>query len=88
MEARPGCRNCTDPLPEHELEAGMERLWSRMKLKDGEAVPDQEYERRLALCHSCDALTGGTTCRYCGCLVKWRSRLTASSCPHPGSPRW
>lgn len=70
------------------MEARMERLWSKMKLREGEAVPEGEYERRLSLCRSCDALMGGSTCRHCGCLVTWRSKLTAASCPYPGSPRW
>ena len=50
-------------------------------------VDDVEYERRLAICRSCDRFDYGTTCRHCGCLVQVRAKLADQSCP--GVPaRW
>ena len=44
-------------------------------------VDDAEYERRLAICRSCDSLHYGTTCRHCGCLVQVRAKLADQNCP-------
>lgn len=84
MSERNGCKGCLDP----EQIAAAERLWDRVVLGDGDLVPEAQYRQRLSLCESCDALLGGTTCRYCGCLVRWRAKLAASSCPFPQSPKW
>ncbi|MNJ03306.1 hypothetical protein D3C73_1635740 [compost metagenome] len=73
---------------EVDPEAEVERLWKRMKLREGEAVSDEIYQLRLASCEACDSLQGGSTCRHCGCLVRWRARLTDSGCPYPGASRW
>jgi hypothetical protein len=52
-----------------------------------ELAPDEEAERRLALCGICPDLQYGSTCRHCGCLVELRARLADKSCPAP-SPKW
>lgn len=82
--ARSGCKGCLDP----DYMADAERLWKRMKLREGEAVSEEEYQTRLTACEACDALQYGHTCRFCGCLVKWRAKLTSASCPYPQSPKW
>jgi hypothetical protein len=86
MEPRTSCKGCMEPDPDYE--AQVERLWSRMVLREGEAVSEERYLTRLSACQACDALMGGSTCRHCGCLVKWRAKLTISACPYPGSPKW
>lgn len=73
---------------EVDADAEVERLWKRMKLREGEAVTDAVYEARVAACESCAALQGGSTCRHCGCLVRYRARLTDGVCPYPGGSRW
>ncbi|MDF2922170.1 MAG: hypothetical protein K0R57_1084 [Paenibacillaceae bacterium] len=78
------CKGCF----EVDAEAEVERLWKRMVLREGEAVPEEVYRSRIAACEACEALQGGSTCRHCGCLVRWRARLTASACPYPGSAKW
>lgn len=85
-KARTGCKGCMEP--DNDYETQMERLWSRMVLREGEAAPEELYRLRLEACGTCDALTGGTTCRHCGCLVKWRAKLADAVCPYPGSSRW
>lgn len=81
---RTGCKGCM----EVDADAEVERLWKRMKLREGDAVSDAVYEARVAACESCEALQGGSTCRYCGCLVRYRARLTDGVCPCPGGSRW
>lgn len=84
MGARTGCKGCV----EVDTEAEIERLWKKMVLREGEAVSDAIFEQRLAACMACDALQGGSTCRHCGCLVRYRAKLTSSECPYPGKSCW
>jgi hypothetical protein len=50
-------------------------------------VDDAEYQRRLAICRSCEQLVYGATCRHCGCLVPVRAKLADQPCPHV-PPQW
>jgi hypothetical protein len=52
-----------------------------------ELAPDDEAERRLALCGACPDLLYGSTCRHCGCLVEVRARIAGYACPAP-LPKW
>lgn len=83
-ESRGVCKGCM----EVDTEAEVERLWSRMKLREGDTVSDEIYEARLDACRLCTALQGGSTCRHCGCLVRFRARLTNGLCPRPGGSAW
>lgn len=85
MPAEANCKGCMDEL---DAEAEVERLWKRMKLREGEAVPDAVYHKRIEACTACEALEGGATCRHCGCLVRYKARLTDAECPYPYSPKW
>ncbi|QMV40985.1 hypothetical protein [Cohnella cholangitidis] len=51
-------------------------------------VSDEEAAARMGHCEQCQALQGGTTCRYCGCYVKIRTKLVDSRCPDPLSAKW
>lgn len=51
-------------------------------------IEDSGYEKRLAVCSGCEALTGGLTCRYCGCFVLARARKKDQHCPMPGRDLW
>lgn len=56
----------------------------RKAIKKQDSVQDEEYERRLILCKSCDYLNAGT-CGACGCYVELRAYAKAGHCPHK---RW
>ena len=59
-----------------------------LRIRDVKTVSEEEYQRRLALCRSCDSLQYGTTCIHCGCIVEIRAKLAASHCPYPYDPKW
>lgn len=50
-------------------------------IKKTDRVPEEEYERRLAICKSCDYLNAGT-CGACGCYVELRAIAKAGRCPY------
>lgn len=43
-------------------------------------VTEDECERRLGICQSCEFFTG-KTCRKCGCVVVFKTRLNTEHCP-------
>ncbi len=43
-------------------------------------VSDEEKDRRLAICATCEFYTG-TTCRKCGCVMRFKARLATEHCP-------
>lgn len=48
-------------------------------IKKSDQVPDEEYERRLAICRECEKLNEGT-CLACGCYVELRAAMKAAHC--------
>ena len=51
-----------------------------------ERTPDDEYEKRLALCRECPKLFEAT-CGACGCYVELRAAKRSSHCPDAPS-KW
>lgn len=52
------------------------------------AVPPEEQERRLAICHGCDQYDPGPDkCKVCGCVAVWKTRLATEHCPL-NPPKW
>jgi hypothetical protein len=43
-------------------------------------VPDEERDRRMAICQVCEFFTG-TTCLKCGCVARWKAKLATEKCP-------
>lgn len=43
-------------------------------------VPEEEKERRLAICANCGNFRSGF-CEICGCEMGLKSRFSASECP-------
>ena len=43
-------------------------------------APEEEVKRRLEICRTCEHFTG-TTCRLCGCLLKFKTKLETEACP-------
>ena len=46
-------------------------------------VDENEYQRRLELCRSCEQLANGM-CAVCGCYVELRALKPNSYCPGQG----
>lgn len=49
-------------------------------IKETDRAPEDLYEKRLAVCLSCDKMNG-STCDACGCYVEYRAYAAASRCP-------
>lgn len=43
-------------------------------------VSDEEKKRRMAICTACEFFTG-TTCRKCGCHIRFKAKLQTEHCP-------
>lgn len=57
----------------------IEKYKSAIKAED--RVPEDEYEKRLNICKTCESLNDGT-CFACGCYVELRALSPMSKCPH------
>ena len=53
----------------------------RQAIKKQDRVTDEEYEKRLEVCKSCDYLNAGT-CGACGCYVELRATAKTGHCPY------
>jgi hypothetical protein len=83
----PVCKGCSASVRLSPEE--IKKLFGEtLRIRDVKTVSEEEYQRRLALCRSCDSLQYGTTCIHCGCIVEIRAKLAASHCPYPYNPRW
>jgi|GEM_PF-242003 len=49
-------------------------------VKEGDRAPQEEYERRLGICRTCERLQEGT-CLSCGCYVEFRAIRRRGTCP-------
>lgn len=43
-------------------------------------VDDPEQNRRLTICATCEFYTG-STCKKCGCHIRFKAKLTTEHCP-------
>lgn len=43
-------------------------------------VSDEEQQRRMAICATCEFYTG-STCKKCGCHIRFKTKLTTEHCP-------
>ena len=51
-------------------------------------VDEDEYNRRLEICRSCEKFEYGSTCTLCGCVMQVRAQLRDSKCPYPKQSKW
>lgn len=72
------CRRCLLRDLAEEDRANLEKYLS--VIKEPDRADPQEYERRLAVCLSCD-LMHESTCEACGCYVEFRAYGKHSRCP-------
>lgn len=83
----PVCKGCTATV--HITPEEIARLFGEtLRVREVKLASEEEYERRMAACHSCDAFQFGTTCRWCGCLMAIKGKLAAARCPAPEGSRW
>ncbi|HAH62317.1 MAG TPA: hypothetical protein DCL73_09500 [Treponema sp.] len=54
----------------------------------GVTADKSEYERRMNVCGTCEAFSGGMLCTYSGSYPAYRAHVLASLCPYPGSDKW
>ena len=73
------CKKCL--LREMAEENSKKIAMYRDAIKKADRVSEEEYERRLAVCKSCDYLNAGT-CGACGCYVELRAIAKAGRCPY------
>lgn len=83
----PVCKGCSASVRLSPEE--IKKLFGEtLRVRDVKTVSNEEYQRRLAICRSCESLQYGTTCIHCGCIVEIRAKLAASGCPYPYNPKW
>lgn len=74
------CRKCL--LREMDQNAYMESLYSYIaRLESGIKADETIYEKRLAVCKSCNYLNEGM-CGACGCFVELRAVIAKNVCPY------
>jgi hypothetical protein len=59
-----------------------------LRIRNVKLTTEEEYDRRMSICQSCDAYQFGTTCRWCGCLMPVKGKLAAARCPAPQRSKW
>ncbi len=81
------CKGCREKvlLSEQETKQILERT---LKASNEELVDEETYKARLEKCNECSALQYGTTCKYCGCIVRVKAKFINAKCPYPYEPRW
>lgn len=78
-KARIPCRRCLiEGLDEAEVLAKLQDYIDAVD--PAMRTPEEEYQRRLAVCETCPQLSGGM-CRLCGCFVLYRAAKISSDCP-------
>lgn len=79
MEGQKHCRKCLlRDMDWTEYFRNMREYIRSLPAED--KVSDEEYERRLAACRTCEWLLEGM-CRICGCYVEMRAAMKVRSCP-------
>ena len=82
-------RECKKCLLYESAEADMLDLIktkiSELALDD--KVSDDEYNKRLEYCKSCDNLISGM-CMKCGCYVEFRAAFKIQKCPDANCRKW
>ncbi|WP_284638215.1 DUF6171 family protein [Paenibacillus silviterrae] len=80
------CKGCSADV--NVTEAQIQRVLASLEAKGIECVTPELYQERLSSCEQCPSLLYGTTCQYCGCIVRIRARMADKHCPRPGGAFW
>ena len=86
MEVKDQCKGCSQTVivPEEEIEKLLESAMNKGKA----TVNTEVYQKRVGTCMRCPSLLYGTTCKHCGCLVKYKALFIDKDCPHPDGSNW
>ncbi|HKL86624.1 MAG TPA: DUF6171 family protein [Treponemataceae bacterium] len=80
------CERADIPSPEE-----LESIARELSLRDSNQLSHEDRalrERRLKACRTCESLSFGVLCSWCGCFVQIRSIHSANTCPDPSGSRW
>lgn len=80
------CRHCGS-----ELDLNPEKIAAivaETPIAPSLAADEELYQKRLAICGTCEALRASVLCAYCGCFILFRARPKKSYCPHPMGDAW
>ncbi|UKS30873.1 DUF6171 family protein [Paenibacillus sp. HWE-109] len=80
------CKGCREEYKITEVQ--IDRMLSAPMFQGESCVPESVYQERLRMCGACPKLLGGTTCSFCGCIVRVAAKLKEKNCPFPGASRW
>lgn len=72
------CRKCLLRQENPDAYALVEK--EKLRIKEADRTPEEEYKRRLSVCEKCEKLVSGT-CLACGCYVELRAAFKKGSCP-------
>lgn len=87
MERINECKGCITNV--HLSKEEVEKLFGDMiKVRNIKTVSEDVYTERLSICNNCSALEYGTTCKYCGCLIRIKTKIQNTKCPYPFDPKW
>lgn len=87
MEAMPTCKGCSATV--HVTTEDIAKLFGEtLKVRNLKLTTEEEYDRRISICKGCEDYQFGTTCRWCGCLMAIKTKLTAARCPAPQGSKW
>ncbi|WP_373284457.1 DUF6171 family protein [Pullulanibacillus pueri] len=80
------CKGCnqTVMVPEEAIE----KMVDSIPQDQVNRVNEPTYEKRIRACYHCSSLLYKTTCKHCGCLVKYKAKFADKECPHPQGSRW
>ena len=80
MQGKKPCPRCLlEDISEEDISRAIAARISA--IPEEQRVSEDEYDRRLSICKSCDMLVSGT-CGKCGCYVELRAARAANRCPH------
>ena len=81
------CKGCSASvrISENHIDELSNRI---LKAGDNKFISRKMFRERLKHCLNCQGLEYGTTCKYCGCIVRIKAKWETAKCPYPFNPKW
>ncbi|MDC3417999.1 DUF6171 family protein [Aquibacillus salsiterrae] len=80
------CKGCSASVRMSNQE--IDKLVEEQLMLELDLVDENTYHERLEHCLDCPSLVYNTTCKHCGCFVKYRAKLAYKECPFPNGAKW